>query len=100
MYGPPNEKESHPTGGVYQQPGASSLVKFPSEKWMYRWIQGVGQNVIIEFVDQNNDGTFRMTQDPNRTRRCLKSTRNSTSKAKWCARAILEGSLRASWRPW
>ena len=36
VYGPPNEKESHPTGGVYQQPGASSLVKFPSQKWMYR----------------------------------------------------------------
>ena len=27
--------------------------------------EGIGQNVIIEFVDQNNDGTFRITQDPN-----------------------------------
>ena len=65
VYGPPNEKESHSAGSAYRQPGTSTLVKAAYERWMYRWIEGVGTNVIVEFVDQNNDGIYRMTMDPN-----------------------------------
>jgi GWxTD domain-containing protein len=56
-YGPPDEKETHPTGG--------SSYSYPYEQWMYHFIEGVGKNVIIEFVDPDKTGEFRMTSDPN-----------------------------------
>ena len=52
-YGPPDEKESHPSGN------APSNVPF--EQWLYHLIQGVGTNVVIEFVDPNKTGEYRMT---------------------------------------
>src|ERR1017187_6602225 len=56
-YGPPDEKESHPAGN------ATSAV--PNEQWLYHLIAGVGTNVIIEFVDPDKTGEYRMTMDPN-----------------------------------
>ena len=50
-YGPPDEKESHPS-------------PVPSEQWLYHLIEGVGTNVVIEFVDPNKTGEYRMTTDP------------------------------------
>jgi GWxTD domain-containing protein len=49
-YGPPDEKESHPSATP------------PNELWRYRYIEGVGRDVIIEFIEQ--DGLMRMTRDP------------------------------------
>jgi dihydrodipicolinate synthase/N-acetylneuraminate lyase len=34
------------------------------QQWRYRWIDGVGTNVIIEFVDPTMSGEFHMTMDP------------------------------------
>ena len=56
IYGPADEIESHPAGGA---------VTHPSEQWRYRYIEGVGANVIIEFVDSTGLGEYRMTRDPN-----------------------------------
>ncbi len=67
MYGPPDEIESHPTGGSYQRPaeqGGGTTSTYPFEKWRYRWIEGIGQNVIMEFVDTTRNGEYRMTVDP------------------------------------
>jgi GWxTD domain-containing protein len=67
-YGPPDEKESHPSGGTYTKPpseGGGTITAVPFEQWLYRHIEGVGENVIIEFVDPNRNGEFRMTMDPN-----------------------------------
>lgn len=55
-YGPPDEKETHPLGN------APSNVPF--EQWLYHLIEGVGTNVVIEFVDPNKTGEYRMTLDP------------------------------------
>ena len=55
VYGPADEIESHPSGD------ASS---HPYERWRYRFIEGVGANVIIEFVDSTGTGEYRMTLDP------------------------------------
>lgn len=55
-YGPPDEIESHPSG--------SATVPYPFEQWLYRHIDGIGDNVIIEFDDQNHTGEYRMTMDP------------------------------------
>jgi bla regulator protein blaR1 len=56
-YGPPDEKETHPSGDAAQP--------YPYEQWLYHFIDGVGTNVMIEFIDPNRNGEFRMTMDPN-----------------------------------
>ncbi len=66
-YGPPDEIDSHPSGGAYQRSpaeGGGTTTTFPFEQWRYRYIQGVGSNIIIEFVDPNGTGEYRMTSDP------------------------------------
>jgi GWxTD domain-containing protein len=67
MYGPPDEIESHPSGGSYERPweeGGGSTSTFPFEQWRYRYIEDVGQDIIIEFVDPTMTGEYRMTMDP------------------------------------
>ncbi len=67
MYGPPDEIESHPAGGTYERPideGGGSTSTYPFEQWRYRWIDGVGTNVILEFVDPSNSGEYHFTIDP------------------------------------
>lgn len=67
MFGPPDEVESHPSGGSYERPaeeGGGTTSTFPFEKWRYRYIEGVGQEVILEFVDPTMTGEYRMTMDP------------------------------------
>ncbi len=66
-HGPPDEIESHPSGGMYQRPyeeGGGTTSTFPFETWRYRWIEGVGQDVILEFVDPTMTGEYRLTMDP------------------------------------
>src|SRR5260370_35265583 len=65
-YGPPDEIESHPSGGTYQRPieeGGGSTSTFPFEKWRYRYIENVGTDIVIEFVDRTMSGEYRMTTD-------------------------------------
>jgi GWxTD domain-containing protein len=66
-YGPPDEIEDHSSGGTYIRPreeGGGSTSTYPFQKWRYRYIEGVGTNVEIEFVDTTMSGEFRMTMDP------------------------------------
>lgn len=66
-FGPPDELEDHPSGGTYERPieeGGGTTSTFPFQKWRYRWIEGIGQDIIIEFVDTTMTGEFRMTMDP------------------------------------
>src|SRR5215831_16748224 len=66
-YGPPDEKESHPSGGSYERPpeeGGGTTSTFPFEQWRYRYIEGIGTDIIIEFVDPTMSGEYRMTMDP------------------------------------
>jgi GWxTD domain-containing protein len=65
-FGPPDEIDSHPSGGNYQRPaeeGGGSISTVPFEQWRYRFIENVGQNVVIEFVDPARTGEYRMTMD-------------------------------------
>jgi GWxTD domain-containing protein len=67
QYGPPDENDSHPSGGSYERPmseGGGETSTFPFEQWRYRYIDGVGQNIIIEFVDTTQSGEYHMTMDP------------------------------------
>jgi GWxTD domain-containing protein len=66
MYGPPDEIDSHPSGGTYERPmdeGGGETSTFPFEDWRYRYLEGIGQEVIIEFVDSCMCGEYRMTID-------------------------------------
>ncbi len=68
-FGPPDEIESHPSGGTYERPyeeGGGTTSTYPFEKWRYRYLQGVGnqQDIQIEFVDKTMTGEYRMTMDP------------------------------------
>jgi GWxTD domain-containing protein len=66
MYGPADEIESHPSGGYYQRPmeeGGGETSTFPFEDWRYRYIDGIGQEVIIEFVDSCMCNEYKMTID-------------------------------------
>src|SRR5438132_12447787 len=54
VYGPADEIESHPSGGSYQRPieeGGGETSTYPFEKWRYRYIEGIGSDINIEFVD-------------------------------------------------
>src|SRR5216684_672350 len=66
VYGPPDEIESHPSGGSYNRPieeGGGNTSTYPFEDWRYRYIEGIGQEVIIEFVDDCQCGAYEMTMD-------------------------------------
>jgi len=66
-YGPADEVESHPSGGTYERPieeGGGTTSTFPFEKWRYRWLEGIGTDIMIEFVDPTMTGEYRMTMDP------------------------------------
>ena len=66
IYGPPDEIESHPSGGSYNRPmeeGGGETSTYPFEDWRYRYIEGIGQEVIIEFVDDCQCGAYEMTMD-------------------------------------
>jgi len=67
MYGPPDENDSHPSGGEYQRPeseGGGETSTFPFEQWRYRYIDGIGTNIILEFVDPTMTGEYHLTMDP------------------------------------
>jgi GWxTD domain-containing protein len=66
VYGPADEIEAHPSGGSYQRPmeeGGGETSTFPFEDWRYRYLEGIGQEVIIEFVDDCMCGAYEMTMD-------------------------------------
>lgn len=67
MWGPADEVESHPTGGTYDRPmdeGGGSTTTYPWETWRYRYMEGIGENVIWEFVDPSGSGEYHLTMDP------------------------------------
>jgi GWxTD domain-containing protein len=66
--GKPDEIESHPSGGTYDRPfeeGGGTTTTYPFEIWRYRYIEGMGNNVTLEFVDKSLTGEYRLTIDPN-----------------------------------
>lgn len=67
MWGPADEIESHPSGGSYDRPadeGGGETSTYPFEDWRYRYLEGIGENVIIEFVDPTMSGEYKLTMDP------------------------------------
>ncbi len=67
VFGPPDEIDEHPSGGTYERPaaeGGGETTTFPFEDWRYRYIEGIGNDITIEFVDTTMTGEYHMTMDP------------------------------------
>jgi len=65
-YGKPDSIDSHPSGGNYERPmeeGGGSTSTYPFEIWHYRYLEGIGDNIDIEFVDSCQCGDYHMTID-------------------------------------
>ena len=66
-FGPPDETEYHSSGETYSRPlneGGGITSTFPYQVWRYRHIEGVGTNIILEFVDRTLSGEFRLAVHP------------------------------------
>jgi len=66
-YGPPDEIESHPHGGIMRWSeenigGESTIIPF--ERWYYRTMEGIGSNQVLIFVDPTTPGDYRLTISP------------------------------------
>jgi len=70
MWGPPDEIDSHPTGGTWDRPmdqGGGTTTTYAYEDWRYRYLPGsssLGENVELEFVDPTGTGEYHLTMDP------------------------------------
>jgi GWxTD domain-containing protein len=65
-YGKPDSIDSHPSGGSYERPmeeGGGNTSTFPFEIWHYRYLEGIGDNIDLEFVDTCMCGDYHMTID-------------------------------------
>src|SRR5579862_5102990 len=65
-YGKPDSTDSHPSGGTYDRPmdeGGGTTSTYPFEIWHYRYLEGIGENIDIEFVDPCMCGDYHMTID-------------------------------------
>ena len=63
-YGKPDSIDAHSSGGNYQRPqdeGGGSTSTFPFEIWNYHYMEGIGQNLDIEFVDTCQCGDYHFT---------------------------------------
>ncbi len=67
MWGPADEVDAHPSGGTYDRPmeeGGGSTTTYPWETWRWRYLEGIGENIVLEFVDPSGSGEYHLTMDP------------------------------------
>lgn len=67
IHGPPAEIEAHTMGQAYDRPaneGGGQTVTYPFQIWRYRHLEGIGDNVEIEFVDPDGTNTFHLALTP------------------------------------
>lgn len=66
-FGPPDIIEDHPSGGWYYRPrheGGGATSTYPFQLWIYNYIEGIGDQVEVEFVDPSWSGEYRMAMEP------------------------------------
>lgn len=61
-YGPPNKVDFHPKGGAIGDPPDQG--DFDFEVWHYSYIEGLGHDVTLEFVDTCSCGEYHLMRDP------------------------------------
>ena len=65
-YGPADETDDHNGGTEERSPqeGGGQTSMYPYQKWRYRYLEGIGTNVELEFVDTTMTGEYHLTTDP------------------------------------
>jgi GWxTD domain-containing protein len=58
-YGPPDGLDAH----------SATQTTYPYETWTYRYLEGTGTNVGLEFVDPTMTGRYHLTRDPSEKNR-------------------------------
>jgi GWxTD domain-containing protein len=67
MFGPPDQIDSHASGGAYYRPmeeGGGTTSTYPFEVWRYRYLEDIGNEINIEFVDTCMCNDYRISLDP------------------------------------
>ena len=67
IHGPPAEIESYPSGTHYDRPlteGGGQTTTYPFETWRYRHVAGVGDDIMLEFVDDSFTGDYHLALNP------------------------------------
>jgi GWxTD domain-containing protein len=62
-FGPPDSIELHPSGEKTGRPPEEGVeaYQYAREAWHYRHLDGVGENVELEFVDPSGSGDYRLS---------------------------------------
>lgn len=63
IHGPPDTMESRPMGGAYvrsMEEGGGTTAVHPYEKWRYRYIEGLGNEIELEFIDVSNSNDYKL----------------------------------------
>jgi len=65
-FGKPDDIETHPGGTYVKTPeeGGGQTTTYPFERWHYRYIEGVGSDITMEFVDDCQCNDFHYSLDP------------------------------------
>jgi GWxTD domain-containing protein len=67
IWGKPDSLETHTLGETWDRPmdlGGGETQTYAYEDWTYNEMEGIGQNITLEFVDQTGTGEFKLTSDP------------------------------------
>jgi GWxTD domain-containing protein len=66
-WGKPDETESYPAGSQYNRlsyEGGGSTTVYAFERWWYRHLDGVGDDIELEFVDKSGTGDYKIAFSP------------------------------------
>jgi len=64
LYGPPDERETHPAISGISLPRQAPDTRFPTDMWRYHQLAGVGQNLAFVFIDRCRCGNYVLVDDP------------------------------------
>jgi GWxTD domain-containing protein len=77
-FGPPNEIEKCPHGGMMrwsERPNDVTTVTKPFERWLYRDMAGIGPNRVLIFMDSMSTGDYRLVMLPSDENSILRDSR-------------------------
>src|ERR1700733_5924862 len=67
IWGKPDDIDAHPSGGQYNrtpEEGGGQTSTFPFETWTYNYLEGLGNNIKLEFLDKSGTNEYKLTTDP------------------------------------
>jgi GWxTD domain-containing protein len=65
-FGPPDSIEQHRSGEMKDAPSATAVEMYEdaSEDWHYKYLEGIGADVVLSFVDRTRSGDYQLTLSP------------------------------------